>query len=147
MSENRKADRLYPDRPYLGVLAVVRRGARFLLARRSVPPGIGRWGFPGGMQELGETCFEGARRELKEETGIDAEPVAILTVLDAIRRDEDGRVKVHFALVCVLLDWRAGEGEPIEDAEEVGWFTREEIARLDTFPKVEEVLNAARSVK
>lgn len=140
---DRKADRLYPDRPYLGVLAVVRRDARFLLARRSIPPGIGKWGFPGGMQELGETVHEAARRELKEETGIDAEPLASITVLDAIRRDGEDRIKVHFALVCVLCEWRAGEGEPIEDAEAVGWFTPEEVARLECFPKVEEVLRLA----
>jgi ADP-ribose pyrophosphatase YjhB (NUDIX family) len=140
---DRKEDRLYPDRPFVGVLAVVRRGARFLLARRSIPPGIGKWGFPGGMQELGETVNEATRRELMEETGIDAEPIASLTVLDAIRRDDDGRVKVHFALVCVLCQWRSGEGEPIEDAEAVGWFGAEEIAALDCFPKVEEVLGLA----
>ncbi len=97
----------------MGVLAVVRRGARILLAQRSVPPGIGKWGFPGGMLELGETVHEGAARELREETGIIAEPMATLTVLDSIRRDEAGRVKVHFALAAVLMEWRAGEGEPI----------------------------------
>ncbi len=45
-----------------------------------------------------------------------------------------GRVRAHFTLVAVLLDWRAGEGEPIEDATAVGWFTLDEAAALDTFP-------------
>jgi ADP-ribose pyrophosphatase YjhB (NUDIX family) len=105
-----------------------------LLAQRSVPPGIGKWGFPGGMQELGETVQACAQRELLEETGIRAEPAGILTVLDMIRRDEDERVRTHFALVCVLLDWQAGEGEAIEDALALGWFTVEEAEKLDTFP-------------
>jgi ADP-ribose pyrophosphatase YjhB (NUDIX family) len=129
-----RTERLYPDRPILGALAVVRRGARVLLAQRSVPPGIGKWGFPGGMQELGETVQACAQRELLEETGIRAEPAGILTVLDMIRRDEDERVRRHFALVCVLLDWQAGEGEAIEDALALGWFTVEEAEKLDTFP-------------
>ncbi len=139
------SSRLYPDRPMLGCLAVVRRGERILLAQRSVPPGIGRWGFPGGMQELGETVHACARRELKEETGIDAEPVATLSVLDSIRHDEAGKVKVHFALVAVLLEWREGEGEPIEDATALGWFTRDEIsARRDAlFARVEELVALA----
>lgn len=139
------SDRLYPERPILGCLAVVRRGERVLLAQRSVPPGIGRWGFPGGMQELGETVHAGAERELKEETGIVAVPVKTLAVLDTIRRDGEGRVKVHFALVAVLLDWRQGEGEPIEDATALGWFTPDEIrARaLDLFPRVEELMALA----
>ena len=140
-----RTERLYPDRPILGCLAVVRRGSRVLLAQRSVPPSVGKWGFPGGMQELGETIFHGARRELAEETGIVAEPVSILTVLDAIRRDDDGRVHVHYALVCVLLDWRAGEGEPIEDALALGWFTLDEAKALDTFPDAVTVMRLALS--
>lgn len=134
------ADRLYPARPIIGCLAVVRRGDRILLAQRSVPPGIGRWGFPGGMQELGETVFQCARRELKEETGIDADPIAALDVLDALRHDEAGKVKVHFTLIAVLLEWRAGDGEPIEDASALGWFTREEVWALELFPNVEALM-------
>jgi 8-oxo-dGTP diphosphatase len=135
--------RLYPDRPFVGCLAVVRRGARILLARRSVPPGVGRWGFPGGMQELGETVHRCAERELLEETGIVAEPTATLTVLDTIRRDDNDRVKVHFALVAVLLDWLSGEGEPIEDATALGWFTPTEAMLLDRFPRVDELMALA----
>lgn len=136
-------DRLYPDRPVVGCLAVVRRGDHILLAQRSVPPGIGRWGFPGGMQELGETVHACAQRELKEETGIEADPVAALDVLDALRRDEGGKVKVHFALIAVLLEWRAGEGEPIEDASALGWFTRDEVRALQLFPNVEALMEKA----
>jgi 8-oxo-dGTP diphosphatase len=141
----KREDRLYPDRPILGCLAVVRRGSRVLLAQRSVPPGIGKWGFPGGAQELGETVFACAQRELKEETGILADPIDTLAVLDAIRRDEAGRVKVHFALVSVLLAWRSGEGEPIEDALALGWFTEDDIRtrNLDTFPDVERLIRLA----
>jgi 8-oxo-dGTP diphosphatase len=114
-----------------------------MLAQRSVPPGIGRWGFPGGMQELGETVHRCAERELLEETGIAAAPVATLTVLDTIRRDDHDRVKVHFALVAVLLDWLSGEGEPIEDATALGWFTPTEAMLLDRFPRVDELMALA----
>jgi ADP-ribose pyrophosphatase YjhB (NUDIX family) len=141
----KREDRLYPDRPILGCLAIVRRGSRVLLAQRSVPPGIGKWGFPGGAQELGETIHVCAQRELKEETGIIADPVDTLAVLDAIRHDQAGRVKVHFALVSVLLEWRSGEGEPIEDALALGWFTEDDIRTrgLDTFPDVERLIRLA----
>ena len=141
----KSSDRLYPERPILGCLAVVRRHGRVLLAQRSVPPGIGRWGFPGGMQELGETVHACAQRELLEETGIAADPVATLTVLDQLRHDDAGRVKVHFALIVVLLEWRAGEGAPLEDATALGWFTPDEVkARgLELFPHAEELMHQA----
>ncbi|HUB96965.1 MAG TPA: NUDIX hydrolase [Stellaceae bacterium] len=128
------SSRYYPERPFACALAVCRRGGRVFLARRSMGPGIGRWGFPGGMQELGETIEAGAARELLEETGVAAEPVRIIGGSNVIGRDDDGRVRAHFTLIAVLLDWRAGEGEPIEDASEVGWFTLEEAQALDTFP-------------
>jgi 8-oxo-dGTP diphosphatase len=98
------------------------------------------------MQELGETVFQCARRELKEETGIDADPVAALDVLDALRHDAAGTVKVHFALIAILLEWRAGDGEPIEDASALGWFTREEVRALELFPNVEALMAKALGV-
>ena len=138
-------DRLYPQRPILGALAVVRRGGRVLLAERSVPPGVGQWGFPGGLVELGETAHQCARRELEEETRVVAEPVATLGVIDRITHDEDGRVKTHFALAAVLLDWRSGEGEPVEDATRLGWFTPDEARTrgLKLFPHALELMEAA----
>ncbi|HJT08223.1 MAG TPA: NUDIX hydrolase [Stellaceae bacterium] len=140
-----RGDRLYPDRPIVGCLGVVRRGDRVLLAQRSVPPGIGRWGFPGGMQELGETVHACARRELEEETGIAADPVATLTVIDRIGHDEAGKVKTHFTLIAVLLDWRSGEGEPIEDATALAWLTPSEVRarRLELFPHALELMEMA----
>jgi ADP-ribose pyrophosphatase YjhB (NUDIX family) len=129
-----KPGRLYPERPIVGCLAVVRRAGKVLLAQRSLPPGVGKWGFPGGMQELGETLFECARRELIEETAISAEPRSVLTAIEAIRQDEKGKIMTHFTLVCVLLDWRQGEGEPLEDAQRLGWFSVAEAEVLDSFP-------------
>jgi 8-oxo-dGTP diphosphatase len=137
--------REYPERPIAGVLAVVRRGDRVLLVQRAKPPLPGRWGFCGGVQELGETVAEAAARELLEETGTVADPVGTLTVLDTILRDEDGRVRTHFTLVAVLLDWRSGEPAPDADAIALGWFTPEEIEAkgMAMFPSTVRVMRLA----
>ena len=140
-----KPGRHYPERPIVGCLAVVRRGNKVLLAERSLPPGIGKWGFPGGMQELGETLFECAQRELIEETGIMAEPRSVLTAIESIRQDEKGKIMTHFTLVCVLLDWHQGEGEPLEDAQQVRWLTPAEAEALDAFPDAVPVMRLALS--
>jgi 8-oxo-dGTP diphosphatase len=137
------AGRLYPERPMLGCVAVVRRQGRVLLAQRSVPPGVGKWGFPGGVVELGETVHDAARRELAEETGIIAEPIATLGVIDRIERDDERRVRTHFALVAVALEWRSGEGELIEDATALAWLTPEQARSLELFPQVEELMRRA----
>jgi ADP-ribose pyrophosphatase YjhB (NUDIX family) len=133
----------YPTQPLVGILAMVRRGDQFLLVQRAKPPNQGRWGFPGGVQELGETVVEAALRELAEETGVQAGSPRIFTALDAIDRDEDGRVRYHYTLIVVLLDWRAGEGEAADDAAALGWFRLDEIEAVPALPAVGTLIRQA----
>jgi ADP-ribose pyrophosphatase YjhB (NUDIX family) len=136
VTEDRRGSRRYPERPIVGVLAVVLRGHRALVVRRANPPMAGRWGFPGGVLELGETVAEGAMRELFEETGIVADPIGTLTVIDTIDRDDEGRVRFHYTLVAVRARWQSGEGVAADDADEVAWLSRADIVEggLPTAP-------------
>lgn len=138
-------NRRYPDRPVVGVLAVVMRGDRVLVVRRTNPPMPGRWGFPGGVLELGETVAQGAMRELEEETGVKAEAAGPLTVIDTIDRDQEGRVRYHYALVAVIGTWRSGEGVPGDDADDVAWLTPAEIVEqgLPTAPALLPLIDLA----
>jgi ADP-ribose pyrophosphatase YjhB (NUDIX family) len=76
---------------------------------------------------LGETVAQGAMRELYEETAVVAEPAGTMTVLDTVRRDDDGRVSYHYVLVAVRGIWRSGEGVAGDDADEVAWLSRADI--------------------
>jgi 8-oxo-dGTP diphosphatase len=140
-----KERRRYPDRPIVGVLAVVLRRGRALVVRRSNPPMAGRWGFPGGVLELGETVAEGAMRELLEETGVVADPMGPLTVIDTIDRDDEGRVRYHYTLVAVHGSWRSGEAAPGDDADEVAWLSPAEIVEggLPTAPALLPLIDLA----
>ncbi len=113
--EARRASRRYPDRPIVAVLAVVLRDARVLIVQRAQQPNAGRWGFPGGVLELGETVAEGAMRELFEETQVVAEPAGWLDIHDAISRDDEGKVQFHYTLIAVRGVWKAGEGVAGDD--------------------------------
>jgi 8-oxo-dGTP diphosphatase len=126
-----RTSRRYPERPVVGVLAVVLREGRALVVRRSNPPMAGRWGFPGGVLELGETVAEGAMRELLEETGVVADAIGPLTVIDTVDRDDEGRVRFHYTLVAVRAAWRSGEGVAGDDADEVAWLSRSDILDRD----------------
>src|SRR5580658_6837614 len=138
--EARRAARRYPDRPIVAVLAVVLRPmgqeTRALIVQRKQQPNAGRWGFPGGVLELGETFAEGAMRELKEETGIVAEPAGWLDIHDAISRDQEGRVQFHYLLIAVRGVWRSGEGVAGDDAAACAWASRADIeaGKYPTFP-------------
>lgn len=126
-NDRQSMTRRYPDRPIVGVLGVVRRDGRVLLVQRARAPHVGKWGFPGGVQELGETIFEAVARELMEETRLVVEPIEMLTTLDVVERDDDGRVRTHYALIAVLAEWRSGKVNIDDEALDFGWFTVAEI--------------------
>jgi 8-oxo-dGTP diphosphatase len=114
--------REYPDRPIVGVGAVVVDGGRVLLVRRANEPLKGQWSIPGGAVECGETLEVALAREVMEETGLAVEVGPLVDVLDRIRFDADGRVLYHY----VLLDYvcRPTGGGTLccgSDASDVAW--------------------------
>lgn len=115
---------MYPipsARPIAAVLAVVVREKHVLLVKRNNPPDAGMWGFPGGKTEIGETSFAAAQRELYEETGIVADPERILTVVDAIAKDDNGDVSTHYVMVAIQCRYVSGEPAAADDVSEARW--------------------------
>lgn len=94
--------REYPTRPIVGVGVIVLSDAGVLLIQRGNPPSAGSWSLPGGGQEVGETIVAAGRREVMEETGVDAEILGVVDVVDNIRPDGEGRVQFHYTLVDLL---------------------------------------------
>ena len=113
--------RSYPERPIVGVGAIVFDGDRVLLVKRAHEPLKGEWSVPGGAVEVGETLEEAIRREVREETGLDIEVGPIVDVLDRIRYDPEGRVKFHYVLVDFVCRPAGGTLQCASDAEEATW--------------------------
>ncbi len=120
----------YPDRPIVGVGAVIVQDGRVLLVKRGGEPLKGHWSIPGGVLELGETLRQGAAREAQEETGLVVEVGEVIDVFDSIVTDADGRTRYHY----VLLDFRCrvvgGALCAGGDADEVRWATPDDLAPL-----------------
>lgn len=114
-------------RPIVATIAAVFHEDRILLVRRANPPDAGRWGFPGGKIDGGETIEHAAARELLEETGVQADARQVFTAVDAFDRDAAGRLRQHFVLIAVLCEWRSGEPIAGDDALEARWFDMEEL--------------------
>jgi 8-oxo-dGTP diphosphatase len=105
VSEGRK----YPERPYVGVGAVIVHEGRVVLVKRRYEPLAGQWSIPGGAVEIGETLEASVAREMLEETGFEVEVGPVIEVLDRITRDESSRVLYHFVLVDYLCRPIGGE--------------------------------------
>jgi 8-oxo-dGTP diphosphatase len=126
-------NREYPLAPMVGVGAVVVDGDRVLLIRRGHQPMKGEWSLPGGALEVGETLLEGVRREVREETGLEVEPEALIEVLDRIARDAEGRVQFHYVLVDYLCRVTGGVLSCATDAVDARWSSRDELAGVAEF--------------
>ena len=136
-------DRLYPDRPIVGVGVVVLRGSDVLLIRRAKPPVSDRWSIPGGAQEIGETVREAALREVAEETGLAVEIVGLVDVVDGITRDAGGRARYHYTLVDFAARWVAGEARAGSDAAAVRWVGRDALAAIPMWDETRRIVAAA----
>src|SRR5499427_5018193 len=124
--------RSYPQRPYLAVSAAIVRDGKFLLVRRARPPAQGLFTLPGGVVELGETLKQAVEREVREETGMTVEPVALAGFREAVVRDADSRVERHFIILCFAARWRKGEPVLNEELDEARWIDPTELANLST---------------
>lgn len=112
----------------VGVGGVVIHRGRALLIRRGREPLKGEWSIPGGLIELGEELAAGVRRELKEETGLDVEPVKIVAAFDRIFR-EGRRVRYHFVIVDYVCRLRGGKLRPGSDVVDACWVRRKDLPK------------------
>ena len=135
--------RAYPDRPLLGVGAIIARDSRVLLVRRANPPLQGQWSIPGGLVEVGETTGEALTREVREETGLEVVPERLVEVFERILRDQNSRVEYHFVLIDYLCRISTGEEKPGSDVSELLWASCDELESLAVAPETCAVIHKA----
>jgi ADP-ribose pyrophosphatase YjhB (NUDIX family) len=135
--------RSYPARPYLAVSAAIFRGQRVLIVRRAQPPARGLYTLPGGGVELGETLEQAVIREVREEIGLEIEPLALAGYRQVITGDNSGRIKRHFVILPFAARWIAGEAALNEELSEAHWLLPAELSGLETTEGLAEIVAAA----
>ena len=122
-------NRTYPRYAIAAVGVVLLRDDKILLVKRGFPPGLGKWSIPGGVIEAGERLVEAAKRELKEETGLEADPLGVLWVLNNVVYDKEMKVLYHYTIIDILFDPATIRGDlrPGGDVLDVAWFKLSEL--------------------
>lgn len=129
-------------RPTAGVVCL--RGQEVLLIKRGTPPRQGQWSLPGGRIEWGETSEAAALRELVEETGVQAELLGLIDVVDGIMTSrETGEVTRHYIMVDYAARWVSGEPVAGDDAAEARFFTLEDALAIVEWDLTCKVIQAA----
>ena len=115
---------------------------KILLIQRGIEPFKGDWALPGGFVRMDETVEEGARRELKEETGVDCSHIKQFRVFSA--PDRDPRERVITVPFYALIKWQEVEGA--DDAMNAEWKDADSLPELafDHKEIIEEALKAMR---
>jgi 8-oxo-dGTP diphosphatase len=133
----------YPDRPLVGVGAVIVHDGRVVVVQRGTEPLKGQWSVPGGALEVGETLRQCAVREALEETGLRIEAGEVLEVFDAIYRQPDGRIQYHYVLIDFACRLLGGELKAGGDAAQAKWVTLEELDDYEVAETAKKVIGKA----
>jgi 8-oxo-dGTP diphosphatase len=128
--------------PTVGVVCL--RGQEVLLIKRGTPPRLGQWSVPGGRLEWGETLQDAALRELKEETGVDAELLGLIDVIDGVfPARPGGEITRHYVMIDYAARWTGGEPVAGDDAAEARFVTRDEAMALVEWEETRRVIAEA----
>lgn len=136
-------ERTYPQRPYLAVSAAIIRGGKVLVVRRARRPALNLYTLPGGAVELGETLTDAVIREVREETSLSVEPVALAGHREVIARDAQGRIERHFVILCFAARWLAGEPILNDELDDARWVDPSELGAYRTTEGLAEIVAAA----
>jgi len=130
-----------PQRPVSTVGVVCLRGAEVLLIKRGNPPRQGQWSLPGGRLEWGETLQDGALRELTEETGVTAQILGLVDVVDGLFTSRaTGETTRHYVMIDYAARWLSGEPLAGDDAAEARFVSLEEALALVEWEETRRVI-------
>jgi 8-oxo-dGTP diphosphatase len=131
--------------PRCAASAAIFRGDAVLLVERGKGALAGMWSLPGGHIEPGETARAAALREVREETGIEADIDGFVDIHDAIIRAADGGLRAHYVIAVFCGRWRAGEPQPACDARAARFVPVEDLSAYPLTDGAAAIIARARS--
>jgi 8-oxo-dGTP diphosphatase len=115
--------------PSVAVLVLITNGEQVLLVKRKIDPAKGLWVCPAGFMDADENPRDAARREVREETGLDVDNLELLEVFG--RFEDGGKADMVIAFRATIMGGHLVAGD---DAEAVAWFPRNALPELAFMP-------------
>ena len=134
---------MYPERPIVGVGAVILDRGRVLLIKRAHEPLKGEWSLPGGAVDVGEALHAAVVREVHEETGLEVAVDRLIEVVERITRDDAGRVQYHFVIADYLCRPTGGRLASASDADAAEWVDLGDLDRFSLTTTARDVIQKA----
>lgn len=113
------------NRPKVGLGVIIKKDGKVLMGKRKNSHGEGTWNFPGGHLEYGESWEECARRETREETGIEIKNIIFATATNDIFEKE----QKHYITIYMVAEYESGDVQLMEPEKcsEWQWFFWNEL--------------------
>ena len=102
-------------------------GRHILLVERAKEPLKGCWSIPGGIVEAGEKLEDAVRREVREETGLEIEPLAMFEIFERIMPDSAARTEYHYVLIDYLCRAVGGQLAAASDVSQAAWVPEQSL--------------------
>lgn len=114
------------ENPRVGVGVMILRDGKMLLGKRKGPLGKGEYAFPGGHLEYMESFEDCAKRETKEECGMDIKNVQFQLLSNVMKY-----APKHYVHIGLIADWKSGEPEVLEPekCESWNWYEIEKLPK------------------
>jgi 8-oxo-dGTP diphosphatase len=123
--------------------AAIFRDGQVLIAERGKGAMLGVWSLPGGHIEPGERAMAAALREVKEETGVEAELLGLADVHDVLIRNDSGLLTAHYVIAVYFGRWRGGEPVAGEESRDARFVPLDQLESFTMTPGAQAIIARA----